>query len=770
MPLDEDTVRKLEQQNEALRNIQIELEASRDLYMSIHEAAPIGYVIVGADLTIHQFNQKVSELLKRQRGEILGTALRDHVLASDHHKFDGFVASLKEEAQAEMVLRMHSGDSAIFAKLQAPIGTPNGNSEFVIAVTDVTDIQRKGREAERERLFFEAALDTVHEGLLVLNKDFTIELANETFCQNFGYDEADLLGSLFFTIGEGTWEALRVLLNQLLETGQPVRQHELYIEFPELGARNMMANAHSFHVPEDQVYVLVALHDVTHFREIERQKRQSQENLAMALKGSQIVLFTQDADLCYTWLYNARDTQFTQQAIGQRDRDVLAHPEEAQRLEAFKQQVIDSGLSAREIHQVTLNEERRYFDILVDPVMDADGNVLGIRGAAVDITESQLNAERTAMLQQLATQLSQAYSLDEVIDTINRYAGQIIDAYYIAVALFDDTGQALDFYAAESVHSLVKQAFRKIPLDYRSPITDAIRTGKVTWVQRRAEYLQLYPELAAVGASTSVLTESSIGLPLQVKGETLGAIGVSYVRPQIQSMQNVEFFKALAAQCALAINRAQLQEKAQEHAVVQERHRLARELHDAVSQSIFSARVIAESITSQLSEESNAQTTHYFDELQNAIRMAQAEMRMMLLELRPDRILRGNFDEQLGELVETFRNLRRYTINFHSEMNFALPSPTKLALYRIAQEALNNITKHAQAMEVTVSLKASPEGYTLEICDDGVGFDTEKQYSGMGLTSIQERVTELGAEMSIASELGDGTCIKVRGTPFRSLS
>jgi signal transduction histidine kinase len=250
----------------------------------------------------------------------------------------------------------------------------------------------------------------------------------------------------------------------------------------------------------------------------------------------------------------------------------------------------------------------------------------------------------------------------------------------------------------------------------------------------------------------------------------------------------------LAQRAALAIEKARLYDQAQELAVLEERARLARDLHDAVTQTLFSASLIAE-ILPDLWESDQKEARHLLGELRQLSRGALAEMRTLLLELRPSALIDSNLADllrQLGEAV-TGREGIPVTVMIGGAQGAirqapAFPPDVHVALYRIAQEALNNVVKHAQASHVVMSLYCSPpcparissgdEGSSpllseqagersdggVELCirDDGQGFDPNfVSPDRLGLGIIRERAQAIGAQVSIRSEPGKGTQIEV---------
>ncbi|MBZ0317951.1 MAG: PAS domain S-box protein [Anaerolineae bacterium] len=192
-----------------------------------------------------------------------------------------------------------------------------------------------------------------------------------------------------------------------------------------------------------------------------------------------------------------------------------------------------------------------------------------------------------------------------------------------------------------------------------------------------------------------------------------------------------------------------------------ERQRLARELHDSVSQTLFTTSVIAGSLPS-LFESNTERGLHQLAELHDLTRGAMAEMRTLLLELRPENVVKTSFGtliHQLGNVAQARQKIA-VSILTRGDDRQSLPEAVHLALYRIAQESLNNTINHGDAKQVRIRLNRSPDSLELVIVDDGQGFDVSQAYSGFGLTSMRERAASIRAVLKIQSKVGLGTRVK----------
>ncbi|WP_249730296.1 sensor histidine kinase [Paenibacillus sp. J2TS4] len=212
----------------------------------------------------------------------------------------------------------------------------------------------------------------------------------------------------------------------------------------------------------------------------------------------------------------------------------------------------------------------------------------------------------------------------------------------------------------------------------------------------------------------------------------------------------------------LSNDNAQLAEKAKYSAVVEERQRLARDLHDAVSQQLFAISMTATAVGRTLDKDFDRakRQIHLIEEMSS---VAQSEMRALLLHLRPVH-LEGKLLAQ--GLIELLRELQAKTpidISWEMDDEIQLPKGIEDHLFRIVQEALSNTLRHSKATKMEIKLLQPPEGVRLSIRDNGVGFVLDdKKLASYGLVSMNERVNEIGGSMNIVTAPNRGTRIEIR--------
>lgn len=255
-----------------------------------------------------------------------------------------------------------------------------------------------------------------------------------------------------------------------------------------------------------------------------------------------------------------------------------------------------------------------------------------------------------------------------------------------------------------------------------------------------------------------------IAVPMRVGEKLVGVLEITSGDGQALDQQDLFAVETLADQLAVAIENARLYENASELAASKERQRLARDLHDAVSQTLFSVSLIAE-VLPRIYERDPAQGRARLDELRQLTRGALAEMRTLLLELRPATLAEANLPDLLKQLGEAVTGRARIPVDVEvDEACIVLPPDARVALYRIAQEALNNVAKHSTASKarVTLSCGESEGSVKLLIVDDGSGFEPSAASGGqLGLGIMRERADSVGAMLEVRSQPGRGTEVQV---------
>jgi PAS domain S-box-containing protein len=402
------------------------------------------------------------------------------------------------------------------------------------------------------------------------------------------------------------------------------------------------------------------------------------------------------------------------------------------------------------------------------------GEIVALEGFATDITErvtAQRNLEQRVegRTRELSTLLEVSHNINSTLE-IDSLLGLILEQLRTVV---DYTGASIltldDGYLAVRAYSGPIPQDRVLKL--RFPLGDAPANHEV--IRRREPVIipnvrdgtplaRMFQQTAGSEVNTTFgYVRSWLGVPLMAKGGMLGMLTLDHSQPGFFTAQHADLVMTFANHVAVAIENARLYEHAEESAVAAERNRLARDLHDAVTQTLFSSSLIAE-VLPRIWERDPEEGRRRLAELRELTRGALAEMRTLLLELRPAALEEANLADLLRQLAESITGRARVPVELEVGGECNLAPEIKVALYRIAQEALNNVAKHAGATQATVQLRCEPRRGTLCIRDNGTGFDPSSiAPNSLGLGIMRERADAIDAELEIESRPGQGTQVSV---------
>jgi len=399
--------------------------------------------------------------------------------------------------------------------------------------------------------------------------------------------------------------------------------------------------------------------------------------------------------------------------------------------------------------------------------------------------EERVN-ERTkelALLLEVSQNIASTLELKPLLDTILTQLKTVVD-YHAAVlyALQDDRFTILNYQGEqplEQIKWLLSFFEQDMTLILRRRQHDPFVIDDIYQDTRLRRGRFIVPTASAKRSGARINTSASgkpngtypvmdpatlhswMGVPLMAKDRAIGLLTLSHSQPRYYKRQHANLVRALANQAAVALENARLYGQAQELATLQERQRLARELHDSVAQALYSIALGARTARTLLDRDPSklAEPLDYVLELAQA---GQAEMRALIFELRPESLEIEGLVTALKKQTEAVQ--ARYGLKVVTELGKepVLPFTVKEALYRIAQEALHNSVKHAHATTMELRLRTNAPGIMLEVIDNGVGFNPEQSFPGhLGVQSMRERVTHLGGALQITSAPGQGTQIRV---------
>jgi len=353
----------------------------------------------------------------------------------------------------------------------------------------------------------------------------------------------------------------------------------------------------------------------------------------------------------------------------------------------------------------------------------------------------------TAMLESLAAQLQTLQEvvvldydrpLSDLLDRVIDQASQLLGSDGCWVYRYDAQKEALVTAAASGAPACSEV----LPVSAaQDPVVRAL-AGRV-------------PVALARGPAGGAL----LAVPLLVRTEAYGVLALTYGREREFSDVDVRLAASFGGQVALAIENARLRDEVRQAAAANERSRLARDLHDSVTQSLFAASLKAEAVRRRW-EPTTEEARENVEDVERLARGALAEMRTLLMEMRPDALAEAPLARLLELLAAAAEGGSRVRVHLDVRGGGRLPRNVSVALFRTAQEALQNMSRHSGASETWVMLDTTGPAVRLSVRDDGRGFDAAAVPSEhLGLRMMRERAEDAGIVVTVDSTPGAGTTV-----------
>lgn len=393
-----------------------------------------------------------------------------------------------------------------------------------------------------------------------------------------------------------------------------------------------------------------------------------------------------------------------------------------------------------------------WWNIVLTPLVE-NGETVGLLNVAVDVTEQtqlrhdleeqvRARTQEIKLLLDVSATANRSLHLEEMLRITLDLIVPLVRASRAGVLLQDaETGELIP-------HTLRPE--RAVAQEEMPDLIEAARQ-----VLDRGETLYVAPDIARG------LREPGALVPLQTPDTKLGVLVIVGPEGGRFGEAQIALFQSIADQLSIAIENARLFAQGEQAAVAAERNRLARDLHDAVTQTLFSAGMIAE-VLPKIWERNPDEGHRRLEELRQLTRGALSEMRTLLVELRPAALTDTDLGDLLGHQVNAFIARARIPVEYDRDCSHNPPVEIKEAFYRIAQEAFNNIARHAEAGRVRVALACAAGRAELTIEDDGVGFDVDAHdHEGLGLGIMRERARSVDARLEIHSRPRQGTRLRL---------
>ena len=351
-------------------------------------------------------------------------------------------------------------------------------------------------------------------------------------------------------------------------------------------------------------------------------------------------------------------------------------------------------------------------------------------------------------------------SVDEVLQKLVDAAPELVGARYAALGVPDGEGGFRRFLVSGMSDELIASLG---PLPRTHGMLGAMLDQRTSY---RTDDIHDDPRFRGWWPRNHPDMRSFLGVPIVAPDATI--IGAFYLTEKIEADAfdevDQELIELLAAHASIAITNARLYEQSRELSILSERNRLALELHDVVSQKLFSVMLTAEAAATQMDRDLVAARAQ-IERLRELAREALDELRALILGLRPPELERDGLEGALRKEVEMIGAVHGTNVELQIEPGFSIETGDReAALLRIAHEALHNAVRHARAEHVTVRVGGAAGGLVVEVTDDGIGFDPDRpdlRSMHLGLTSMEERARELRGRLRIHSKPGTGTTVRI---------
>ena len=592
------------------------------------------------------------------------------------------------------------------------------------------------------RGFAEMIVDTVREGLLVLDFDLRVRAANESFYRMFDVQPEETIGSLVYDLGNGQWDLpdLRRLLEQILPRNEVFNGFEVDHAFEGIGRRVMVLNARRLN---DHRLILLAIEDVTE----QREEEQARQQIERSLRESEIAFdHLADAVPHLVWVSDAEGSvdYYNQQSEhydgilrregGTWEWTPVLHPDDVERTMEAWQHSVETGAPYEVEHRVRMTDGTyRWHISRARPGRDAQGRIVRWYGSATDVhgmKEAEAALRENAERLQRAQQAAHVGTWDVDLET-----GEVTwsEGVFDLVGLPPEGGvPSSDAWAAllhpedrERVLGQVQAVIAGGDV-YENEFRVVRPDGEVVWVAAKGHVLrdEAGRPRRLLGANYDITPRKRTEEALRRMNETL----------EERVEERTRQVRALSRSLALAEQ--------------EERRRIAHVLHDGLQQSLFGAQIAAAS----------GDTERVEAILDEAMEVA----RTLSHSLSPPFLEGEDVEDLLRWLAE--RHRLRYGMEVEVEATGDVPVPDpalRVLLFQIVRELLFNVVKHAGTDRVRLVAKRS-DGYVCIVIEDrGAGFDPRdlEQSTGLGLRSVRERVDLVGGRFSIDSAPGAGTRI-----------
>ncbi len=780
------------------------LRESEDMFRTVAEQSP-NMVFVNIEGRVVYANRMCEETMGYTRDEFYAPDFDFLALiAPDYHDLIktsfGMHRAGQDVPPYEYVL-LTKGGKRIDAIISSKLIRYGGQVAILGTVTDITSRKRVERALRASQRFLQSTVDSLVDNIAILDEEGTILAVNDSW-RRFGQEN----GLAWGDCGLGR-NYLAVTDSSVGRSSNLAREAARGIRAVIGGELDQFSIEYPCHSPGEKRWFVMR---VTHFElagsiravilheNITERKlaEETRARLAAIVESSEDAIIGKALDgTILSWNVGAERIYGypAAEAVGM-PVSMLLPPDRPDEIAQILDRIKSGGRVAQfQTTRVAKDGRELHVSLNISPILDENGQVAGASTIARDITEikhaelalrqateearaareeeeaRRLEAERRRSIAEslgdVLKFLNSNRTLKEVLNYIAAQAGELLGTRAAGIYTLErDTGT----WSVRATRGLLVTyvAGTRLPVG-QSALRQAMTTRQPVAISDLADSLESGKEEPpsadeqVAAASWARIYRALLAVPIVVQDQVYGGMLLYYGEPRSFTQEEIDLAVAFGDQVALAIGNDQLRQQVEEAATSAERDRLARELHDAVTQTLFSASLIAEAMP-RVWEQNPEEGRRGLEELRRLTRGAAAEMRTMLVELRPAALTEKPLGELLRHLTEAMAGRTRLPVELNVDGDSVLQPDVQIAFYRITQEALNNIAKHAGASAVTVDLACKPNQTVLQVSDNGAGFEPRNVLPDrFGLGIMRERAQGIGAAILIDSEPGQGTRISV---------
>jgi len=755
------------------------LAESEARFRAMFENAAVGISLVTPDGQTIAVNPLLVQLSGYSEAELLELGGQGVTFPEDRplglSEFHEILAGKRNSFQVEKRYVHRDGRTHWMRQSVSAVRDSAGAVQYMIVIAeDIEERKRALAELQESEARFRTMFETSAIGIGIMGLDRKVINANPALCQMYGYSLEELIGQTNKLVVHPDDYPLAGQHLQELLTGKVAQfsaeRRYLRKNGDVFWARVAMSMVHDAHGAP--LYIVGMVADINEERLALAKLQESEARFRSMFDNAAVGVAVMSLDRHITQINQiaSRLTGYSAEEIVEIDPSMLAV--EADR---YIDRELFAELIAGQRDQYTV--EKRYIRkdgsifwgrVNFSAVRGKDGKPLYTIGMIEDITEEKEAARTLAESEARFRTLYDSAEMGIVLVDLGTEGTLPLDEsrfnQLVANQQLNPAMQRMFGYSAEELQNIpIAELIYPEDLGLDAREFRQLLTGEIDSFRSEKRFVRKDGSVFW-GRLSDSLARTADGAPRMVIG-IIEDITEEKRAAEKLAAQEAEYRTLLEQRIAertteLNLANERLREKAAQDAVAAERTRLARDLHDAVTQTLFSTTLIAD-VLPDIWEMNQNEGKRRLEEVRQLTRGALAEMRTLLVELRPNALVEVPLPTLLRQLTEALIGRSRMNIELSAEGERKLPADVQVGLYRLAQEALNNVVKHAKASQAVVSLRMG-ETVRLTVADNGAGFDPSTVTADhLGLKIMRERAEAIGAKLTIDSEPGEGTQISV---------